>query len=155
MAEFKSETRRLRASAERAYDKLSDFDSLREMLTHIPEDKVPADKRAMFDAVEITSDTLTIPLGQAGPVQQLVLRKDNCRRPTLVRLVGVGTPVPLALEMRLEPDGDDACEATVVIDVNIPMLLRPMVSGPLQKAVNQFAEVLSCIPFGSAAPTQD
>lgn len=151
MAEFKSDMTRLRASAERVYDRLSDFDSLREMLTHIPEDKVPADKRAMFEAVEITSDTLTIPLGQAGPVKELKLRKDNCKRPTLVRLVGVGTPVPLALEIRISPDGPDAAEACVVIDVNIPMLLRPMVAPPLQKAVNQFAEVLGAIPFGQAA----
>lgn len=67
--------------------------------------------------------------------------------PTLVKLDGEGSPVPLTLAMHITPTGADSCTAKVEIDIALPAMLKPMVSGPLQKMADQFGQVLKAIPF--------
>lgn len=147
MAQFKSKPTIILASAERVYDKLSNLEGLGNLLDKIPEEHIPEDKKAMFDGLEITADSITIPLGNGAPIGELKLRKEHCERPTLIRLVGVGTPVAMNLELHIDPIDDSNCEAEVVIDINIPALLKPMISGPLNKVVSQFSDVLASLPF--------
>lgn len=147
MAEYKSEITPLRGSAETVYAKLSNLGNLRGLLDRIPMENIPDDKRSMFENVTITDDSISIPLGAGAPMGALTFRKDRCVEPTLVRLVGVGTPVPLALEMHITPLDEHSSEGQVVVDVNIPMMLKPMVSGPIGKVVSQFSDVLKAIPF--------
>lgn len=149
MAEFKSDKTPLKGSAEVVYAKLSNLENLRSLMDRIPMENVPEDKRSMFENVEITADSITIPLAPGSPMGALSFRKDKCVEPSLVRLVGVGTPVPLALEMHITPIDSESSEGQVVVDVNIPMMLKPMVSGPISKVVSQFSDVLRAIPFNA------
>ncbi len=76
----------------------------------------------------------------------LTLRAAERRAPELIRFEGENTPVPMSLEINIKALGDNLCEAQVKVDVDIPMMLRPMVNGPLQKMVNQFGELLRHLP---------
>lgn len=144
MASFKSNPVGINAGAERVFLKLSDLSSLRELLENVPKDSIPADKMAMFEQMEITPDSITIPGGPVGAIKLVVAERVN---PTLIKLEGEGTPVALNLMLHIAPLGEERSEASVEIDVAIPAMLKPMVAKPLQQIVDQFAMVLQAIPF--------
>lgn len=144
MAEFKSTPVTLHAPAETVFGKLSNLDNLKTLLENVPEESIPESKRDLFNQIELTSETITIP---GGPVGAITLRISERTAPTLVKLSGEGTPVPLHLALRITPLGSDSCEAQVSIDLAVPPMLKPMISGPVQKMCDQFASVLRAVPF--------
>lgn len=143
MTTFTSEPVTIQAPAGTVFNKLSNLENLRLLLDKVPADRIPDDKRAIFDNIEITPDSITIPGTPAGP---LTLGVTERRDPTLIRLEGQGTPVPMSLSLELTPDGA-ACTGSVRIDLELPMLLKPMVAGPMKKVVDQFATVLGALHF--------
>lgn len=145
MATYKSEEVTLNASAEKVYGKLSNIQGLGEMIKNAPVDAIPADKRGLLEQITVTGDSVSFP---AGPMGAITLQKGKCVEPTLITLEGVGTPVPMKLCLNIAPLGDANCSAEVEIDIQIPMLLKPMIGGPLQKMTKEFANMLRAIPFG-------
>lgn len=144
MTSYKSSQTQLSAPADRVFCKLSDLNSLGALISRVPAESIPDDKRKMLDQVRITEDSISLP---AGPVGEITLRMSEKVTPTLIRMTGENTPVALSLEMHITPLTESSCEALVQIDIDIPAMLRPMVSGPLQKMVDQFAGFLKAIPF--------
>lgn len=144
MANYNSPEVTLRASAEAVFSKLSNLENLRGLLEKVPADQIPADKREMFDNITITPDSITVP---GGPVGSLTFKVREKVEPTLIRLEGEGSPVPLSLSLRISPVDVESCRAKAEIDIEIPAMLKPMVSGPIQKMADQFGQVLKAIPF--------
>ncbi len=144
MAEYKSVETPIKASAEAVYRKLSNLEGLKELLSRVPEDQVPADQRDLFNQIQITPDTISFP---AGPVGNLALQLTETVEPTFIKLEGIGTPVPMALMLHIHPSTEISCSVQVEIDLQIPAMLKPMVSGPINKMVSQFAEMLRNLPF--------
>lgn len=144
MADFKSKETVLNANADAVYKKLSNLEGLGKMLSEIPEDKVPADQKEMLAQVKVTPDSISFP---AGPAGNLTMKLAECVEPTLIRLEGVDAPVPMSMSMHIFPIDDHACQAQVEVNLQIPAMLKPMVSGPLNKLVEQFAQMLHNIPF--------
>lgn len=144
MATYKSDEVTLRASAQNVFDRLSNFESLGTLLAQVPEDQIPADKKEMFDNIHLTADSIEIP---GGPVGNIRLRVVDRIAPTCIKLKGEGTPVPLSLQLNINPVDDNTCRALAQIDIEIPAMLRPMIAGPMQKMTEQFAQVLHSIPF--------
>lgn len=144
MAEYKSAETPIKASAEAVYRKLSNLEGLKELLSRVPEEQVPADQRDLFNQIQITPDTISFP---AGPVGNLTLQLTETVEPTFIKLEGVGTPVPMALMLHIHPSTDVSCSVQVEIDLQIPAMLKPMVSGPINKMVSQFADMLRNLPF--------
>ncbi len=144
MAKYESEPKRIQASVQQVFSRLDNLEGLRDLLEKVPGSAVPEDKRAMLEGIEITPDTITIP---GGPVGSLTLRKSRTIEPELIELKGEGTPVPLTLSLHLTPQGEDACEAKACIDLEIPAMLKPMISGPMNKMIGQFGDVLGALNF--------
>lgn len=144
MATYKSDEVTLKADAQSVFNRLSDFESLKELLGKIPEDQIPADKKEMFDSIKLTNDSIELPGGPVGAIKLRVVEKTA---PSRIKLKGEGTPVPLSLQLDLQPLDDSACRAQAKVDLEIPTMLRPMISGPMQKMTEQFANVLRSIPF--------
>lgn len=144
MAKYKSEEVSLKASAQKVFYRLSNFDSLRELLTKIPADQIPSDKKEMFDNIKLTDDSIELP---GGPVGNIRLRVVEKTAPTCIKLKGEGTPVPLSLQLDIYPVDEESCRAAAQVDIEIPAMLRPMIAGPMQKMTEQFAQVLHSIPF--------
>lgn len=144
MATYKSEIKRVEASAQQVYSKLSDLGSLKTVIDNIPEDKIPADKRQMMEQIRITSDSIALPAGPVGEIRLQVSRLEPFSR---IDLSGVGTPVPLTLGVRISDLGEDCAEVQVVLDIEIPMMLKPMVGGTLQKMVDEFASVMTAVKY--------
>ena len=144
MTTIKSEKTIINAPAEKVFDKLSNLDNLKPLLEKVPRDMIPDDKKEMFDNLKITADTITIP---AGPVGAITLRVTDRLPYTLINLQGEGAPVPMGMQMELTPRNAESCEVQIAVNLEIPAMLKPMVSGPLKKIVEQFAQVLAAIPF--------
>lgn len=144
MTTIKSDKKTIHASAEKVFDKLSNLENLKPLLERVPLDQIPEDKREMFERLEVTSDTISLP---GGPVGDVKLRVSDRLPYSLIQLSGEGTPVPLLMRLELEEKGADECEVQVSVSLDIPLMIKPMVSGPLKKVVDQFAQVLGAIPF--------
>ena len=144
MAIYKSSEVSLHAPAESVFSKLSNLENLRTLLDKVPAEQIPADKREMFDSITITPDAITVP---GGPVGALTFRVIEKTEPSLIKLSGEGSPVPLTLAMHIAPDGSEASKAKVEIDIALPAMLKPMVGGHIQKMADQFSQILKAIPF--------
>lgn len=138
-SEFKSEIVNIDAPVQAVFDKFSDLENLRALIDKLPADKLPADKRAQFEKMQITRDSVRIEGGPMGPITMTVTER---RSPSLIALRPSGLPIDLTVELRLAPDGPEACTAQVVVEADIPMMLRPMVKGPLQQFVDTLAKLV-------------
>lgn len=144
MAEFKSDDTPINAPAETVFERFSNLENLGEMLKNVPGDQIPPDQKELFNQITITPDSISFP---AGPVGNLTLRQSRVEKPSLIEFVGVGSPVPMSLSMRIRPVTEVTSSAQVSIDLQIPAMLKPMVSGPLNKMVGQFADMLRRMPM--------
>ena len=144
MAIYNSDNVTLHASANAVFDKLSNLENLKGMLDKVPAERIPEDKRAMFENIKITSDTIEVP---GGPMGNLTFRVVERVAPLLIKLQGEGIPLQMALALHISPLTDSTSSAKVEIDINIPAMLKPMVGGQIQKIANQFGDVLGAIPF--------
>lgn len=144
MANYRSENVSLAYPAERVYDKLSNLEGLGNLLKNLPEDRIPADQRAQLEQVRVSADAISFPGGPVGDVTLVVAERVA---PTLIRMAGAGTPVPLNVTLHVTPLTPDTCEAYVEIDLKVPMMLKPMLNGPMQKMTEQFAQMLRQIPM--------
>ena len=144
MATFSCKPVSLPYSAEGVFHKLSDLTNLHTLLDKVPEDRIPQDQLQLLKQIELTPDSVTIP---GGPVGAMTLRMTEKNEPTMIKMEAENSPVPLTLFLRLEPTGQESCSADVEIDIQIPAMLKPMVSGPLQKMADQFGEMLKAIQF--------
>ena len=144
MTTIKSEKTLIAAPAEKVFDKLSNLENLKPLLDKVPVEQIPEDKRELFNRVQVTEDCISIP---GGPVGDIRLRMSDRLPNSLIQLAGEGTPVPMLMRLEIEPRGEEECEVQVSVALDIPVMLKPMVSGPLKKVVDQFAQVLGAIPF--------
>ena len=144
MTTIKSDKAKVSATPEIVFEKLSTLDNLKPLLEKVPKDQIPEDKRDMFENLKITSDSISVP---GGPVGDITLRISDRMPNSLIRLSGEGSPVPMDMQLEIEPAADGCSEVQVAINLEIPAMLKPMVSGPLKKIANQFVNVLGAIKF--------
>lgn len=144
MSTYSSGNVTLNAPATAVFDKLSNLENLKGLLDKVPADRIPEDKRQMFENIRITPDTIEVP---GGPMGNLLFRVTERVAPSLIKLKGEGIPVEMALVLHVKPLSDTTSSANVDIDINIPAMLKPMVGGQIQKIANQFGDVLGAIPF--------
>lgn len=144
MATYKSKETKVNAPAERVYAKLSNLENLQDVISNLPEEKIPADKIDMLKQIEITPTTISFP---AGPVGKISLEVSKLTPPKRIELSGVGTPVKLDLGVDITEKGAEESEVQVWLDIDIPMMLKPMIGGTLQSMVDQFATVMTAIKF--------
>ena len=144
MTSYSSPEATLPASAEQVFDRLSNLQNLQGLLDKVPADKIPEDKRQMFENIKITPDTIEVP---GGPMGSLIFRVTERNAPSMIRLKGEGIPVEMSLALHVEPKTEDTSTAQVDLDINLPAMLKPMIGGQIQKIANQFGDVLGAIPF--------
>ena len=145
-SEFKSAPVSIEAPVERVYSRFSNLENLRSLIENLPADSLPADKREQLEKLLITADIITV---QGGPTGAVTMRVVERVEPSLIALQPENIPMKLSLQLRLSSDGPECTSAVAAIEADIPMMLRPMVKGPLQQIVDQFASMLGAIPFGN------
>lgn len=142
--EYKSKPVDLAAPISTVYSRFSNPENLRSLIENAPADRIPADKLEQLKQLEVTEDSITV---NGGPTGAITMRVSERVEPTLIALRPDGVPIDLQLELRLTELTPDTTQATAAIVADIPMMMRPMLKGPLQKVVDQFATMLAAIPF--------
>lgn len=150
MSEYKSDVKEVAAPASTVYDKLSNLENLRAFVENLPEDRIPADKLEQIKQMQLTADSITV---QGGPTGSVTLNVTERVPYSLIVMKPAGIPLDLAMEIRIGEKSADSSTLQVAIVAEIPMMLRPMVKGPFNQLVTQFADMLSAIPYNSMPST--
>ena len=134
MSKYSSQPVVVKRSAETIAEQFADFRRLQSAL-----DNLPADEKAKVGDVSFTEDTIKISTQQVGEIKFKVDR----RTPEAISLKAEKSPVPMNLILEMKPVDAESTELTGVIDVDIPMMLRPIVGPTLQKAADQFGSLFA------------
>lgn len=114
-------------------DKFGDLTRLQEVM-----DQLPEDQRAKIGDVTLDKDSININTAQVGKICFTVTERTSSR----VVFTAQGAPVPLKLILDLKALTPEQTEMLVKMDVDIPPFLKPMVGGAMQKAVDQFGQLM-------------
>lgn len=121
-------------SANDLFDRFSDMTRLQSAL-----DSLTDEQRAQIGEVQFTADSIKIVTPQVGEIAFSVIER---QAPSKIVFGTSSSPVPLKMKVNLKPLSDSSTEVETVIDVDIPMMLRPMVGPHLQKAADKFGELI-------------
>ena len=114
--------------------KFSDFTKLQETL-----EQLSNDQKAQVGDVSFTEDSIKISTPQVGEIVLKAVERTSSR----VRLEAQSSPVPMNLIVDFKAVSADTTEVTGTIDVDLPMMLRPLVGPTLQKAADQFGSLFA------------
>lgn len=139
MSEYKSKKASINHNVDLVFSKLSNPGTIGNVAERLPEKEREALKNVSF-----TEDSIVV---KGTPIGDMTLRRTEAVAPNRIVFEAEQSPVPFKISFNLEADGDNATMAEAVLDVNIPVFLRPMVNGPLEQASQRFGELLETIPF--------
>ncbi len=134
MAQYKSKTITVNRPVDYIIDKFSDFSAFGGVMDNLPE----VERQRIGDVV-FEKDAIKIDTKQVGTIEFKAVSRSNDR----IEMQAVGSPVPLSLIVKLAPVGSEQTEIETVIDVDIPPMLRPLIGGAMQKAVDQFGDLMA------------
>ena len=134
--EFVSEVKQIPHNDERIFTMLSDLSNLERIKDRIPQDKI---KNFEFD-----SDTCSFAVDPVGKITfQIVEREPN----KLIKFTTTNSPVPLFLWIQLKQVAEDDTRLNITVRADLNPFLKPMVSKPLQEAVDKISTVIASLPY--------
>ena len=136
MTEFVSEIKTIPYNEDRVYAMLSDLSNLERVKDRIPQDKI---KDFEFD-----SDSCSFAVDPVGKITfQIVEREPN----KTIKFTTTNSPVPLFLWIQLKQveEADTRLKMTIRADLN--PFIKPMVSKPLQDALDKISTVIASPPY--------
>lgn len=101
-------------------------------------EQMPPEKRAQVGDVSFSTDRISIKTAQVGEIGFKVKERSAAK----VVFAAENSPVAMEIIISLKELGDSECEMSTSMEVDIPVFLRPMVGGAMQKAVDQFAQLM-------------
>jgi len=134
MATYKGRTVHIDRSADEIVEKFSDLSRFKDNL-----DALPEEERAKIGDIEFAADSITLNTPQVGQIRFEVAERTSDR----IVMRAAGSPVPLTMGVNLDAKSGAGTDVTTSVDVDIPMMLRPMVGPHLQKAVDQFSDLIA------------
>ena len=133
MATFSSKPVEVKSPATEVAEKFSDLTRLQQFI-----DAMPPEERAKVGDVSLTADSIIMKTPQVGEITLKITK----RSPERIVMEAVGSPVPMNIVLNIKPVSDNSSELTTAMEVDIPAFLKPMVGGTMQKAVDQFSELM-------------
>lgn len=132
MAQYSSKPTTVNRPIAELAAKFSDFTVLEENLKNLGETE-----RAKVGDVKFTNDTICISTPQVGEIRLKAVE----RSPERLVLQAEQSPVPLKLEVLMKEIDPEHTDVQGVIDVDLPLMLRPLIGPTLQKAADQFGSL--------------
>ena len=134
MARYSSKSVVVEKPAQEIRDKFSDFRMLEASL-----DKLPAEERAKVGELSFSENELIIKTPQVGEVRLTAVE----RTPERIVLEAQGAPAAMKLEIDFKELSVNSTEVVGVVDVDIPVMLKPLVGPMMQKAADQFGAIFA------------
>ena len=93
---------------------------------------------------EFDSDTCSFAVDPVGKITfQIVEREPN----KLIKFTTTNSPVPLFLWIQLKQVAEDDTRLKITVRADLNPFLKPMVSKPLQEAVDKISTVIASLPY--------
>ena len=136
MADFVSEVKMIPQNDERIFAMLSDLSNLERIKDRIPQDQI---KDLEFD-----SDSCSF---SVSPVGKITFRIVNREPNKTVKFETINSPLPLFLWIQLKQVGEMDTRMRLTARAELNPIIQPMVSKPLQEAVDRISEALASLPY--------
>lgn len=136
MEEFISEVKQIPHNEDRIYTMLSDLSNLERVKDRIPQDKI---KDFEFD-----SDSCSFAVDPIGRINFQVVEREPYK---LVKFTTTNSPIPLFLWIQLQQVAENDTRLKLTVRADLNPFLKPMVSKPLQEAVDKISTVLASLPY--------
>ena len=136
MAKFESSVKQISYSQDAVYSCISDLQNLERVRDRIPSDKL--------DGFSFDHDTVSM---NVPPVGQISIQIVEREAPKCVKFGSTQSPMPFNLWIQVLPVTSATSKMKVTVDADTPFMLRGMVAGPLQDAVEKIADALSQVPY--------
>ncbi len=136
MTEFVSDIKTIPYNEDRIFDILSDLSNLDRVKDRIPQDKV---KDFTFD-----KDSCSITVDPVGAITfQIVDREPN----KTIKFTTTNSPVPLHMWIQLKQVAENDTRLKLTVRADLNPFIKPMVSKPLQDALEKISTVLASLPY--------
>ena len=136
MTEFVSEIKQIPQNDERIYAMLSDLSNLERIKDRIPQDKI---KDLEFD-----SDSCSFSVSPVGKITFQIVDREPCKT---IKFQTTNSPVPLFLWIQLKQVQEMDTRMRLTVRAELNSFLKPMVSKPLQDALDKISTVLASLPY--------
>ena len=136
MTEFVSEIKQIPQNDERIYAMLSDLSNLERIKDRIPQDKI---KDFEFD-----SDSCSFSVSPVGKITFQIVDREPCKT---IKFQTTNSPVPLFLWIQLKQVQEMDTRMRLTVRAELNSFLKPMVSKPLQDALDKISTVLASLPY--------
>lgn len=136
MADFVSEIKTIPHDEERIYNMLSDMRNMAQIKDHIPTDKV---KNFEFD-----NDSFSVTVDPVGKITFQIIDREPCK---LVKFAANNSPVPLTIWIQLKSVSTAETKMKLTLRADINVMLKSMVSKPLQDAVDKLSTIIATLPY--------
>lgn len=134
MAKYTSTPVTVPANVNSLFEKFEDLTALQSLL-----DRMPEDLKQKVGDVTFEKDSISIQTSQVGEIKFVVKERV---KPDKIVFGTESSPVPLTLTAKLTPTGDNSTEVLAETDVEIPAMLKPLVGPAMQKATDQFGQLI-------------
>lgn len=151
LSKYESEVKRLALPQAAAYARFSDLRNLQAVKERLDDpasraaltQRLPADK---VDEVEkslremtFDADSLSL-VTPVGAVRLVIVERTP---ETCIKFTAEGSPIPLTLWIQLLPADEASAHMRVTVGAEVNMFMKAMVAGPLKKAAEGIAQVLT------------
>ena len=136
MTEFTSQIRTIPHNDARVFAVLSDLSNMQRVRQSLPQDSVKA--------FTLTDDRCSFEVSPIGKIEfHIVDREPN----KTIKFETTQSPVPLLLWIQLKQVAENDTRMKMTVRAELNPFLKPMVSKPMQDAVNKISEILAALPY--------
>lgn len=139
MTTYKSGEAEIAVPIEKIYERVSNPLKIKEMTMTASGDMAQKLKDVTFGEDSIT---FSVP-----PVGQIVLQITDKTEPTKVEYQAVQSPVPFSIVMDMKKLDDSRTLAEAIINIDIPVFLKPMLDGKMKEMAQQFRSLIAQMSF--------
>ncbi|HML71285.1 MAG TPA: SRPBCC family protein [Macellibacteroides fermentans] len=136
MTEFVSEVKTIPHDEDHIFTMLSDLSNLERIKDRLPQDKI--------QDFEFDSDSCSFAVAPVGKITfRIVEREPN----KTIKFETTNSPVPLFLWIQLKQVAPEDTKMKMTIKADLNPFIKPMVSKPLQDALDKIAVVIASLPY--------
>ena len=136
MSQFESSVKQVAYPQEKVYQMLSDLSNLDRVKDRLPEDR--------FKDMSFDRDSVSITMNPVGTITLSIVEREE---PKCVKFEATQSLIPFNLWIQMLPVTDNTSKLKCTIKAELNPFIKPMVSGPLQDALDKMADALAMIPY--------
>ena len=138
MTDFISGVKTIPYNDDKIFALLSDLSNLERIKDRLPHDKI-SDFTFDVDSCSVTVD----PVGTV--TFQIIEREPN----KSIKFSTTNSPVPLLMWIQLKQIAENDTKMKMTVRADLNPFIKPMVSKPLQDAIDKISEVIAQLPYDS------